>query len=124
MNVFILNCGSSSVKGQRVDLKLRAVVLGGRVEWIGEENTALMTWRQMPSGVCDESAASVSVADRRGALASQSAALGGRGERAAYAKQSIHDKLIEHRHHIREHGEDMPEVHDWDWRDERTGPRE
>ncbi|MBN9453352.1 MAG: phosphoketolase family protein [Bosea sp.] len=37
------------------------------------------------------------------------------GERAAYAKQAIRDKLIEHKRHIREHGIDMPEVRDWRW---------
>ena len=40
----------------------------------------------------------------------------GLGERAAYAKQLIRDKLIEHRHYIREHGQDMPEVRKWEWR--------
>jgi xylulose-5-phosphate/fructose-6-phosphate phosphoketolase len=37
------------------------------------------------------------------------------GARAAYAKQAIRDKLIEHRHFIIRHGEDMPEVADWKW---------
>ena len=35
--------------------------------------------------------------------------------RAAYAKQAIRDKLIEHQRYIRAHGADMPEVHDWRW---------
>jgi len=30
-------------------------------------------------------------------------------------KQLIHDKLIEHRLYIREHGDDIPEVRDWKW---------
>lgn len=34
---------------------------------------------------------------------------------AAYAKQSIRDKLIEHRQYIREHGEDLPEIRNWTW---------
>jgi xylulose-5-phosphate/fructose-6-phosphate phosphoketolase len=36
-------------------------------------------------------------------------------ERAAYAKQAIRDKLIEHQHYIVRHGEDMPEVRNWRW---------
>jgi xylulose-5-phosphate/fructose-6-phosphate phosphoketolase len=36
-------------------------------------------------------------------------------EVAAYAKQTIRDKLIEHREYITEHGEDMPEINDWKW---------
>jgi xylulose-5-phosphate/fructose-6-phosphate phosphoketolase len=37
------------------------------------------------------------------------------GSVAAYAKQLIRDKLIEHRQYIHEHGEDLPEVRDWRW---------
>jgi len=37
------------------------------------------------------------------------------GPRAAYEKQYVRDKLIDHKHYIREHGEDMPEVRDWRW---------
>jgi xylulose-5-phosphate/fructose-6-phosphate phosphoketolase len=37
------------------------------------------------------------------------------GYRTAYAKQTIRDKLIEHRLYIRQHGEDMPEVTNWRW---------
>ncbi|HNP35808.1 MAG TPA: phosphoketolase family protein, partial [Woeseiaceae bacterium] len=34
---------------------------------------------------------------------------------AAYAKQRIRDKLIEHRQYINTHGEDMPEIRNWRW---------
>ena len=37
------------------------------------------------------------------------------GAVAAYAKQAIRDKLIEHEEYIHEHGEDLPEVRDWRW---------
>lgn len=38
------------------------------------------------------------------------------GGRAAYAKQAIRDKLIEHKQYITEHGEDLPEIRDWKWK--------
>ena len=34
---------------------------------------------------------------------------------AAYAKQAIRDKLIEHKEYIHRHGEDLPEVRNWRW---------
>jgi xylulose-5-phosphate/fructose-6-phosphate phosphoketolase len=34
---------------------------------------------------------------------------------AAYAKQSIHDKLIEHKQYIAKYGDDMPEISGWQW---------
>jgi len=37
------------------------------------------------------------------------------GAAAAYAKQAIRDKLIEHRTYIAAHGRDLPEVADWRW---------
>jgi xylulose-5-phosphate/fructose-6-phosphate phosphoketolase len=37
------------------------------------------------------------------------------GPRAAYAKQAIRDKLIEHKQYIDEFGEDMPEIRNWKW---------
>jgi xylulose-5-phosphate/fructose-6-phosphate phosphoketolase len=39
----------------------------------------------------------------------------GLGASAAYAKQTIRDKLIEHQQYIERYGEDMPEVCDWTW---------
>jgi xylulose-5-phosphate/fructose-6-phosphate phosphoketolase len=37
------------------------------------------------------------------------------GSRAAYFKQAIHDKLIEHQEHIEKYGDDMPAVSGWKW---------
>ncbi|AFZ30337.1 phosphoketolase [Gloeocapsa sp. PCC 7428] len=35
---------------------------------------------------------------------------------AAYVKQMLYDKLIEHKHYINKYGEDLPEIRDWKWR--------
>jgi xylulose-5-phosphate/fructose-6-phosphate phosphoketolase len=37
------------------------------------------------------------------------------GSNAAYLKQMVRDKLIEHRQYITERGEDLPEVRNWRW---------
>jgi xylulose-5-phosphate/fructose-6-phosphate phosphoketolase len=37
------------------------------------------------------------------------------GARAAYLKQAIRDRLIDHQRYIEEHGDDMPAVRDWRW---------
>ena len=37
------------------------------------------------------------------------------GYMAAYAKQAMRDKLIEHKQYITRHGDDMPEVKNWRW---------
>ena len=36
-------------------------------------------------------------------------------DRAAYAKQALREKLIEHKAYIRQRGEDMPEIREWRW---------
>jgi xylulose-5-phosphate/fructose-6-phosphate phosphoketolase len=38
------------------------------------------------------------------------------GYLAAYAKQAIRDKLIEHKEYIAKYGDDMPEIRDWKWK--------
>ncbi len=38
------------------------------------------------------------------------------GSRAAYVKQALQDKLIEHHEYITKHGDDLPEVRNWQWR--------
>jgi xylulose-5-phosphate/fructose-6-phosphate phosphoketolase len=37
---------------------------------------------------------------------------------AAYAKQAIRDKLVEHREYITKYGQDMPEIREWTWRED------
>ncbi|HZZ77388.1 MAG TPA: phosphoketolase family protein [Gemmataceae bacterium] len=37
------------------------------------------------------------------------------GAKAAYFKQAIHDRLIEHKMYIQKHGDDMPEISGWKW---------
>ena len=37
------------------------------------------------------------------------------GSRAAYAKQYLRDKLLDHKRYIEIHGEDLPEIRNWTW---------
>ena len=41
--------------------------------------------------------------------------LPGLGTRGAYLKQMLQDQLIEHKHYINKHGQDMAVIRDWKW---------
>jgi xylulose-5-phosphate/fructose-6-phosphate phosphoketolase len=42
------------------------------------------------------------------------------GSRAAYAKQYLRDKLLDHKAYIEVHGEDMPEIRQWQWQSQQA----
>ena len=46
------------------------------------------------------------------------------GAGAAYARQALRDRLIEHKQYIARHGEDLPEIRDWKWEGPTSGSRE
>jgi len=37
------------------------------------------------------------------------------GEVSAHFVQHLRDRLIDHQHYVRRHGEDMIEIRDWRW---------
>ncbi|HZV83319.1 MAG TPA: hypothetical protein VFF53_14240 [Geobacteraceae bacterium] len=47
----------------------------------------------------------------------------GLGSRAAYAKQFLRDKLLDHKAYINKHGEDMPELRNWKWNEDIANKR-
>ena len=42
------------------------------------------------------------------------------GARMAYVKQTLRDRLLEHKEYIDRHGDDIPEIRDWKWGAQRS----
>jgi hypothetical protein len=43
--------------------------------------------------------------------------------RAAYVKQYLRDKLLDYKNYISTYGEDLPEIHNWNWGSGAIGNR-
>jgi xylulose-5-phosphate/fructose-6-phosphate phosphoketolase len=41
------------------------------------------------------------------------------GSTAGHIKQALRDKLIEHKQYIRRNGQDLPEIRNWQWIEDR-----
>jgi hypothetical protein len=37
------------------------------------------------------------------------------GSKGDYLKQQMKDKLVEHKHYVDKHGQDLPEIRNWKW---------
>jgi xylulose-5-phosphate/fructose-6-phosphate phosphoketolase len=72
-----------------------------------EEGTTTTPFDMVVLNEMDRFHLAADAADRVPALKSQ----------AAYLKQFVRDKLLEHKEYIRKYGEDMPEIQNWKWKD-------
>jgi xylulose-5-phosphate/fructose-6-phosphate phosphoketolase len=43
------------------------------------------------------------------------------GPRAAYAKQALRDKVIDHKHYVCKDGDGVPEIAGWRWGQQKAG---
>ena len=42
------------------------------------------------------------------------------GSKAAYTKQWLRTRLLQHKEYVHKYGEDMPEIRNWNWKDGRS----